>query len=74
MSTKNSKIFQAKDYNNKWEAFDNISWNLYKPLSTAGRYDFQLDKLVSASDIMKLRVPIKKGDRVAIILLYIMLL
>ncbi len=67
ISTKNSNIFRAKDYNNKWEVFNHISWNLYKPLSTAGRYDYQLDKLVSSSDIMKLRVPVKKGDRVAII-------
>lgn len=59
--------FIPKKYNNKWDAFNQISWNLYKPLSTVKRFDSKTEKLVDPKDILKLSAPIKKGDKVAII-------
>ena len=62
-----SKTFNAKKYDNTWDTFRHISWNLYEPLSKVKRFDHESEKFVDASDLMNLKVPIKKGDQIAII-------
>lgn len=59
--------FDPKDYHNNWDIFQYIYWQLDQPLSTAVRYDGDLKKLVDIENIMNIKVPIKNGDKIAIL-------
>lgn len=50
------------------KAFDDLSWNIYQPLSSIRVFDRENNKLVPITkDIMETKVPIKPGDRIVII-------
>lgn len=61
----NNKSTQL-EYTTSWTVFRDIQWNIEDPLSKVKKYGKD-GKLISAKDLLNVKVPVKKGDRLVIL-------